>query len=265
MPEHLQVREPEPGNDGGHPVGGEPADDRGLVEQLGLPGDGGRRGHRGGDQDAGQVVGQLVTQQLRTAGEHGGELADRGGQGQGHRGDVERDRAGGLGRGQRLAGLVGPGHRAEQVAGAVQLRQRPRPVVRCALGEVGEDRLGLVAAAEPGQGCGVHQPGDGVAGGGGRAGQPLGQRQVVHPSRGLGGLQEQRGIRGQVGVEGEHGPRDRVRRRVQGLRHQAAQAARAQRAHRGAADLAVQRVRQPGDQPVGAHQTPVLGLLEVRR
>ena len=139
------------------------------------------------------------------------------------------------------------------------------PRVRCAPGEVREDRLGLVAAAEPGQRCGVHQPGDGVAGGGGRAGQPLGQRQVVHPSRRLGGLQEQRGIRGQVGVEGEHGPGDRVRRRVQGLRHPAAQAAGAQRAHRGAADLAVQRVRQPGDQPVGAHQAPVLGLLEVRR
>ena len=144
------------------------------------------------------------------------------------------------------------------------VRQRARPGVRCALGEVGEDRLGLVAAAEPGQRRGVHQPGDRVAGGGGRAGQPLGQRQVVHPRRSLGGLQEQRGIRGQVGVEGEHGSGDRVRRRVQGLRHPAAQAAGAQGAHGGAADLAVQRVRQPGDQPVGAHQAPVLGLLEVR-
>jgi hypothetical protein len=57
VPEHLQVREPEPGNDGGHPVGGEPTHDRGLVEQPELPGDGRRPGHRGGDQDAGQVVG----------------------------------------------------------------------------------------------------------------------------------------------------------------------------------------------------------------
>jgi hypothetical protein len=31
------------------------------------------------------------------------------------------------------------------------------------------------------------------------------------------------------------------------------------------ANLAVQRVRKPGDQPVGTHQAPVLGLLEVRR
>ena len=136
VPENLQVREPEPGDDGGHPVGGEPTHDRGLVEQPTLPGDGGRRGHRGGDQDAGQVVGQLIVQQLRAAGEHGRELAARGGQGEGHRGDVERGRAGGLGRGQRLAGLIGPGHRAEQVAGAVQLRHRARPGVRCAPGEV---------------------------------------------------------------------------------------------------------------------------------
>ena len=266
VPQHLQVREPEPGNDGGHPVGGEPTDDRGLVEQLGLPGDGGRRGHRGGDHDAGQVVGQILAQQLRTAGEHRARARRP-------RRPATRVIAATRCGAAPVASAAASAWRASssraivrtQVAGAVQLRHRPRPVVRCALDEVGEDRLGLVAAAEPGQGCGVHQPGDGVAGGGGRAGQPLGQRQVVHPRRRLGGLQEQRGIRGQVGVEGEHGPGDRVRRRVQGLRHPAAQAARPQGAHGGAADLAVQRVRQPGDQPVGAHQAPVLGLLEVRR
>jgi hypothetical protein len=47
---------------------------------------------------------EILVQQLRTAGEYDGELTDRGGQDEKHPGDVERGLAGGLGRGQRLAG-----------------------------------------------------------------------------------------------------------------------------------------------------------------
>jgi hypothetical protein len=69
VPEHLEICEPESGDDRGYPVGAEPAHDRGMVAQLGLTGDGRRRGHRGGDQDAGQVVGKIGAQQLGTVGQ----------------------------------------------------------------------------------------------------------------------------------------------------------------------------------------------------